>query len=712
MKKHFLSLLCLAASSALMAQTAVTIQQIQDVSAANLAACIDSSSYNGQIVTVKGTVVMPFGLAVNGSGSTQLRNVWIQNGTGAFSGLDVFDSNSADIDNLVAGDSVEITGSVLEFGPTGGPQVETELTSITSINILGTNRPVNFQVINLGDLNDASQVNILPTGEQWEGSFVEIQNVEVTAVVPFASGTRVSFNVKDANGNAINVSDRFKVQKLPAAGGTFVAPTVGTQYTYLRGILMHSPNGCLNFNGRGYELHPFDASHYGFGTVVPPQISAITANFIVPTSSQAVTISANITDPNAGGSVASATLYYAVGASSTSYTSVAMTASGSTYSANIPAQANNSFVKYYICATDNDNLTACSPNVPNNNNPLAYVVKDNGLEIYDVQFTPFTDGNSIYKDKTVTLSGVVTASAEPNNLGYVFIQQEGGLLGWAGIMCIGNPQLSSLKVGDKVTLTGDIIESFGCTRLENITSVAITATGLSIPTTTLDPSVFSTYDFATNEAYESMLITVAKQGTPGSIYVTDNNADDPSNFAEYRVGTDVLAPDNGCRIIAGRQTSSTYSSLNVSYVNDVQWMPNSGVTQVVVQNGDCMSSVTGIMYYSFSNMKLMPRNNDDFINYWVACVNSIDESLLSQVHINSYPAPASESLQVSYKFPKNWSATAQLYDINGRIVATQAFEGQNGEISFDVSPLNTGVYFLQILSDNTQVYSGKINIVK
>lgn len=709
MKKHFLSLMLLSASAAMMAQTALTIQQVQNVSAQNLAACVDSSSYNGQMVTVKGTVVMPFGLAVNGSGTTQLRNVWIQNGTGAFSGLDIFDSNSADIDNLVAGDSIEITGMVTEFGPTGGPQVETELTGITAINILGTNRPVNFQTINLGDLNDASQVNILPTGEQWEGAFVEIQNVEVTAVVPFG-GNRVSFNVKDANGNAINVSDRFKVQKLPAAGGTFVAPTVGTIYASLKGILMHSPNGCLNFNGRGYELHPFDASHYGFGTVVPPQISAITANPMVPTSSQTVTVSANIVDPNAGGSVVSATLYYAVGATNMSYTSLPMTASGSTYSATIPAQSNNAFVKYYICATDNDNLTACQSNVPNNANPFVYLVKDNGLEIYDVQYTPFTDGNSIFRDKTVTLTGIVTASAEPNNLGYVFIQQEGGLLGWAGIMCIGNPQLASLKVGDKVTATGDIKESFGCTRLENITSIAVNGTG-TINALTLDPTVFSTYDFATNEAYEGMLVKIAKP-TAGPLYVVNNNADAPANFAEYRVGEDGLAPDDGCRIIAGRQTSSAYSSLNVSYVNDVQWVPNPGVTQTVVQYGDCMSSVTGIVYYSFSNMKLMPRNNNDFVNYWVACVNSIDNGLLNQVQVNAFPSPASETLNVNYTFPTNWAAQAQLFDVNGRVVATQSFEGVNGTLSFDVTNINTGIYFLQITSDNTQVYSGKVNVVK
>jgi hypothetical protein len=111
-------------------------------------------------------------------------------------------------------------------------------------------------------------------------------------------------------------------------------------------------------------------------------------------------------------------------------------------------------------------------------------------------------------------------------------------------------------------------------------------------------------------------------------------------------------------------------------------------------------------------MKLMPRNNDDFVNYWVACVNSIDNGLLSQVQVNAFPSPASEILNVNYTFPTNWAAQAQLFDVNGRVVATQSFEGVNGTLSFDVTNINTGIYFLQITSDNTQVYSGKVNVLK
>ncbi|MBX7241307.1 MAG: T9SS type A sorting domain-containing protein [Bacteroidia bacterium] len=690
------------------AQTAVTIQQIQTVSPQTLATCVDSSSPEGQQVKVRGVVVMDAGLAQAASG----RNLWIQAGTGPWSGLDIFDAAAVDLDGLVAGDSVELTGTVEEFAPTGGPKAESELISITAVNIIGSGNPVQSTLVNLGDLNDNTQLNILSTGEQYEGVYVELQNVEVTAVVYFSNNTRVSFNVKDANGNLINVSDRFLAQRLPASGGNFVPPTVGTIYTSLKGILIHSPNGCKNYNGRGYELHPFSSADYqvlqGFS---PPTISGIMNSPAAPTSSQSVTIQATIAD--ADGTVDSAKVYYAVGVSNTNYIPLMMTGAASTYTATIPAQANGSFVKYYISAWDNDQLIATQPNVPGNLNPKAYVVADNGLTIKDIQYTPFVDGNSIYRDQTVTVTGVVTASAQPGNLGYVFIQQE-GQLGWGGVMCIGNNALSTLVVGDKVTVTGDVKESFGCTRIENISNIVSAGTG-SINPLTLDPDVFSTYDFAANEQYESMLIELANPAMNGKVYIINTNADAPANFAEYRVGKDALLPDNGCRVIAGRQTGSAYSSLNVSYVNDSSWALTDGIMNVpveVVQYGDCMESVTGIIYYSFSNMKLLPRNNGDYVNYDAGCdgISAIDNRNLAEVKV--YPSPANGEIHVDYEFSYNAKATLQLVDMMGRTVYAQTLSGAQGAQVLSTAAIVNGTYLIRITDGNNLLFIDKVVVLK
>lgn len=545
------------------------------------------------------------------------------------------------------------------------------------------------------------------------GAFIELQNVTVTTITYFSNNTRVSFQVADAAGNKINVSDRFLAARLPASGGSFVPPVVGTTYCSLKGVLAHSPNGCFGASGRGYELYPFDASHYApCPGGAYPQISNIINTPVAPTSTQAVTVTATISD--ADGTVTSAYLHYAVGVPNTNYTTVAMTGvSGGTYTGTIPAQADGSFVKYYITAGDNDAHISEIPYVTTGvSNPLAYVVKDAGLTIYDLQYTPWNDGNSIFWDKTVTVTGIVTASAEPNNLGYIFIQQEGGLLGWAGIMCIGNPQLASLSLGNKVTVTGDVKESFGFTRLENITSVAVNGTGVINPIN-LDPTLVSTYSFANNEAYEGMLITLKNPNAGKKLYVINTDADAPGiNRGEYRIGKSSLLPDDGCRVLAGRQTPSTYSSLNVSYVNDAIWYTTDGnmnVTPIVVAYGDSVVSITGIMYYGFSNLKLLPRNDADFVSYNAV---AIDPFLSQNSAIKAFPSPASDVLHVNYNFPYSVSAQITLTDMLGRTVATQNVTGTNGESTMSLQNIPSGTYILRVNSENAQVFAAKVAVVK
>mgnify|MGYP000468445895 CR=1 FL=1 len=70
----------------------------------------------------------------------------------------------------------------------------------------------------------------------------------------------------------------------------------------------------------------------------------------------------------------------------------------------------------------------------------------------------------------------------------------------------------------------------------------------------------------------TFVISRIHKGNPNFIHIDAYRLldSDPSNFAEYRVGPDTTDAGAGCRVIAGRVTSSVYSSLNVSYVNLMQ----------------------------------------------------------------------------------------------------------------------------------------------
>ncbi|RMG25229.1 MAG: hypothetical protein D6730_11265, partial [Bacteroidetes bacterium] len=419
----------------------VKISDIQMVSQANLLACNDTASFFGDTVTTTGVVVMAGGLAQSAGG----RQIWIQDGTGPWSGIDVRFSGSdpttpTDILDLQPGDSVKITGVVGRF------RGETQLDPLPDgVELLDAGKAVRWTPVGVGELNDANRTNILETGEQYEGVYVEIVNVTVSSVDFFSNNTRVSFNVQDADGNTMNISDRFLAQRLPP-NGTFTPPSVGTKYDTIRGVIAHSENGCTGQGGRGYEMFPFRAEDYVLGELSPPQIAGDSRNPLVPTSSEDANISASITD--ADGTVVSATLFYAVGIGEVTYQAVPMTSQGGdTWTAAIPntAYSDGNFVKYYICATDNDTLTACLPDVPAGGNagvPRFFVPRDNGPQIFDVQFTPYPDGNSAYINKEVTLTGVVTSSAEADNLGTVHIQQTGNLTGWAGLQVVENSALA------------------------------------------------------------------------------------------------------------------------------------------------------------------------------------------------------------------------------------------------------------------------------
>jgi DNA/RNA endonuclease YhcR with UshA esterase domain len=712
MKHCFLFLLLAVLTLKVSAQYPLrSVFDIQNVSGANLSNCVDSSSYNGDTVRVRGVVVMDakVGSVVN-SQIANGRNTWIQvNGGGPWSGLDLVNFTGAttttDMLDLVAGDSIEVTGYVEEF------QGETEivvLSSVPSVTLLGSGHAVNATPITIDQLNDASRNNVLSTGEQYEGVYVELSNLTVTAVNYFSGNTRVSYDVTDASGGVINVSDRFLYQRMPGATpnpGTFVAPTVGDAITTLRGIIIHSKNNCPGNNGRGFEIHPFKSSDVVFGAQAPT-ITNIQRNPTTPTSSQTATITANVT-ANGTNTLTSVTLHYAVGVSNTTYTPVAMTnTSGNIWSGSIPAQANGSFVKYYISATDNLNLTATVPSVPapTNAQPLFYTVNDNGTTIYDIQYTPFTNGNSGLRDQVVTVTGVVTASA--NDLGYVFIQQE-GLTAWAGIMCIGTG-LGTVNLNDKITVTGTVKEDFGMTRLENISSVTMAGTGSITPLQLRDTS-FAVYGFNSNEQYEGMLVSIIP--TSGTkVKVVDVNCDDSTNpatnFGEYRLGSDTLAPNTGTRVLAGRQSSSAFSSLNVPFVNSANWQTTDGtmnVTPVIVTTGMEWDYVNGIMYYSFSNMKLLPRNAGDF-----AGVSSRQNDLLANLSL--YPNPAMDQVLLSWSHLAEEAVTCSVMDIHGRVVSRSDLSGSTGNLQLSVSELPNGMYFCVIRGrDAQQVLKLQVN---
>jgi hypothetical protein len=118
---------------------------------------------------------------------------------------------------------------------------------------------------------------------------------------------------------------------------------------------------------------------------------------------------------------------------------------------------------------------------------------------------------------------------------------------------------------------------------------------------------------------------------------------------------------------------------------------------LVVLNGT-FDAIKGVLYYSFSNYKLAPRKDDDFVNY-TTDVN--DENILPNEYSLSqnYPNPFNPSTTISYALPKAEMVTIRVYNILGQVVKTLVNQNQSAgahTISFKANDLTSGIYFYSI----------------
>lgn len=727
MRKHLLTLLVAAFASTAFGQSYVSISAINNVSASDLAACNDTSAYLGQTIITRGVVVTPGWATEVASGSVTgglrpfifIQDTAVGGQSSPWAGIEVMGVYSASNGSLqvpstftqvLPGDIVEVKGLVGEYN--GSNQLS--LVDANSFSIISTTTdPVISDTISLGDLNDNQQVNQLTTGEQYEGSFVTLENLTVTTVIQF-SGNRVSFNVADANGNVINVSDRFLAQKLssystvnpnsPQSQGSFVPPVPGTFLNSLSGVVRHDANGCTGDNGRGYEINPFDSTHYDVG-YAPPYIANFERDPSVPTSNQDVEIICNITDYD--GTVDSVCIAWTADnavsiANMPKYTFPLSAGTTDEYEYEIPAQTDGSTVRYYIYAADNDGNESWYPTKPTTQtspNIEFYTVRDNGMLVYDIQYTMDPFGDSPLETQEVTVKGVVTASTKIGDLGYLYIQDETGSA-WSGIWCVGIG-LNQFYRNEEVEVTGVVEEYYGMTRL-NVTSANKTGNLGNVSATVLDPSDSASYANFGWEPYESMFIRYEQPN--GKLHISQTNL----GFGDFAVSSsNTAAVSHSGRVLAGRQSTTAYSSLDVQLVTDTSYSSLDGemnVTPIVVSDTMTFDAIEGILFYGFSNYRLVPRNNNDFIGANVTLdsitvANSpISVVELGQMNVAYYPNPVNHQLTV--KAPVE--GRLAIYNSAGKRVYGERF---SQESNVDVSALPNGLYLLSLEGSTGQFFT-------
>ncbi|HQJ46926.1 MAG TPA: T9SS type A sorting domain-containing protein, partial [Ignavibacteriaceae bacterium] len=241
-------------------------------------------------------------------------------------------------------------------------------------------------------------------------------------------------------------------------------------------------------------------------------------------------------------------------------------------------------------------------------------------------------------------------------------------------------------------------EDYDVTRLDNISDLVVHNSNNPLPVATL-VTTGSIGTLPSNtviaEQWESVLIKFE------NVTITDVNADgnpgpDPGSGSSRNFGEIVINDGTGnmrCELQDG----------NHKYHNDWSASLGNNPNFVSVDSGATLTSLTGYLYFSHSYYKLVPRINDDFVNYTVDVDDQNNLVPGSFVVNQNYPNPFNPSTVISYSIPNEAFVTVKIYNVLGQEVATLLNDVQSAgvhKIDFNASILSSGVYFYSVKADN------------
>jgi len=291
------------------------------------------------------------------------------------------------------------------------------------------------------------------------------------------------------------------------------------------------------------------------------------------------------------------------------------------------------------------------------------------------------------------LNGVISADttdfpgANVNPAFSLWVYMQNGEGPWGGIRigttgAMGNDVLQ-LDKGDNVTITGYVWDvggapTFNVTRIDSLTQIVVNSTGNSIPafqdveTGTIGEGGVGDVE---KEQWESVLIKY------NNIDVTNENADGPPPTNHGEMFVDDGTGDTRVELEDGNHSYHNLSDPTRTYY---------------VQTGHAFDAISGVMYFSFDDYKLVPRNDNDFIGYTTAVGDVVElptEYSISQ----NYPNPFNPSTRIQYALPEAGNVTLYIYNLLGQRVKT-IFDNVpqsagTHEVVFSAQELPSGIYF-------------------
>ncbi len=645
------------------------LQRVQQVRNSDLLRAFDDTysdtSYaGGDTVTIQGVVTMPTGLSYAGAG---IKFIVSEEEGGPWSAVLSYNADSTAYPTLYEGDLIEMSGYIDEYRT--GPSNMTELFITSPINIIAIGQPLpDPDPVGTGDLR-------LPvSAEQWGNVMVYTSYATVTNVNP---GFEL-FAVDDGSGSVLVDDDS---DSLDTFYSNNPKPPLGTIADSLRGWVYHHYGAYTD--STAYKLEPLYMSDIKWGAG-PPAVSNATRDKSAPTSSDEVTITADVATNL---TVAEAALYYNVSSGEPvgDYTKVVMTyRDGLTYEGKIPAQTNGSFVNYYIAASDNQAQSTTLPADTSIIN-LCYVVQDGDLTIGNIQYTPWLLADSPLEGMKVSVTAIVTSdTAMKNNFDAYSLQDAEGK--WNGLFAFGiNADLSR---GDEITVHGTVTDynadwhfKWDNNTVILVDSFSLISSGNSISAIDVTSGELNT-DTTTAESYEGVVVKLS-DATLISVNSYDATFDDGS----------------GPCLIDDDITSDAFK-----FNNAEGYILAFGDT---IRPGEIVENIQGIFTFSFGTFKIEVRDKNDFGT--ISGINPDYKATPFTYQLRqNYPNPFNPETRISFEIPQAQKVSLIIYNVLGQKVRTlvdDSFNAGRHVINWDglndsYSRVPTGMYFYRIKAAN------------
>lgn len=683
MKIKLLLVLLFLSGAALAQSDTVTIYDVQYQDPALLLSTnIDNKSpYEGKTVTVTGVVMNRSKLdsTVNmlAAGATA---VYLQDPNyNEFAAILVRfpGTPTTAFNQLDTGYVIRVTGKVQEYSQT----TQLNITDFQPEDVLGwQNRPEPIEMP-LDSIVEKGTGAYKAIAEKWEGMRVKFTNLVITEANATGTG---AYKVTDNNGTPLIVYNQSNYYRGKSS------PNQGTAIEYLVGHVTTSTQ-------YGNEINPVYPNDRRLGNVVPPNITNVKRDSVTVGYGQEVTIRADVNDLD--GTVLGAELYYSVNNGSLNKVTLAADTSKK-WTGKIPAQNDSSYVEYFIKAWDDQYNTIIEPS-DTSKSRFSYFVLNRPITIKEVQYSPRGSGYSPYNGYTVTVSGVVTSDTS-----YFYMQD--GTAPWSGINLF---LTDSVKVGDYITVTGRVEESYNLTRITAITDFTRNSSNNPV-----EPVELSTADIAkalnntpSAEQWEGMLVKY------NNVVITDINADglpgaDEGSGNNRNYGEIFIADESGVDTRVELQDGGRHK-----YHNTWDSVLVSDPSKVMLAEGDKLASITGFLEYTFSNYKIAPRFDSDFEGFTPVSVNGKEEITPEHFSLSqNYPNPFNPSTTINFSIARAGMVSLTVYSILGEKVQTLVNSYYNAgqyKAVFNASNLPSGIYFYEL---NTPEYKNvkKMMLVK